>query len=280
MTCASEDRSAEQSYCAGHPERSGVRIGVWNLECVSFKDRNPARLDFLRNHDADIWVLTETHTEIDLSSSHPHSVHSRRRERSRNDMYWVSIWSRFPVVEAVNEPDVRSAIALLDTPIGRLLVYGTVWPWHSDTGEHPGDPAWTNWLRQAPVIMQQASHWQQLRADWPDSILCVAGDLNMTFGGPNSYYSREGRLEAALAMQAHDLVCTTAWPRLPQGTLETSPIDHVLLPHEWAMRTSVCETWPGHPRQPDRLSDHSGLIVQITQPETHTPDAMSDEAPL
>ena len=179
-----------------------MRIGVWNLECVVFRDRNPARLDFLRAREVDVWVLTETHTEIDLRSSHPHFTHSTPRNRSANGMHWVSIWSRFPI-ERIESDDVRTAIALLDTPVGRLLVYGTVWPWHSDIGEYPGDKAWTNWARQAPVIAQQAEQWSRLKAKYPDSILCIAGDLNMTFGGPYPYLSPAGRLEAAVAMQAH-----------------------------------------------------------------------------
>ena len=243
-----------------------MRIGVWNLECVVFRDRNPARLDFLRAREVDVWVLTETHTEIDLRSSHPHFTHSTPRNRSANGMHWVSIWSRFPI-ERIESDDVRTAIALLDTPVGRLLVYGTVWPWHSDIGEYPGDKAWTNWARQAPVIAQQAEQWSRLKAKYPDSILCIAGDLNMTFGGPYPYLSPAGRLEAAVAMQAHDLICTTAWARLPDGAFDRAPIDHVLLPRDIANRTRVCDTWRGRPRESDRLSDHSGLIVEIVSPE-------------
>ena len=240
-----------------------MRIGVWNLECVVHKDRNPARLDFLRARDVDIWVLTETHAEIDLSASHPHAVHSAQRNRSRNGMHWVSIWSRFPVVEMPKSEDVRTAIALLDAPIGPMLVFGTVWPWQSDNGEYPGDKTWASWARQAPVVAQQAEQWSRLKAEWPQSILCVAGDLNMTFGGPFPYASKAGRAEAASAMQRHDLVCTTAWSRLPEGALDRGPIDHVLLPRPIADRTHVSDLWRGRPRQPDRLSDHSGLIVEI-----------------
>jgi len=241
-----------------------MRIGVWNLECVNFKERNAERLAFLLERNADIWVLTETHEEIDLSPSHVHAAQSKARARSRNTMHWVSIWSRYPVIASLETKDVRTAAAIIDSPLGQMLVFGTVWPWHSDTGEYPGDPAWTNWLRQAPAIAQQAGQWTELVKQWQGSILCVAGDLNMTFGGPGAYCSREGRLEAALAMQAHDLVCTTAWARLPRDALDRAPIDHILLPHAIGCRTRVCDAWPGHPADPSRLSDHSGLIVEIS----------------
>lgn len=242
-----------------------MRVGVWNLECVAHKDRNPARLDFLRAREVDIWVLTEAHAEVNLSQSHPYAVHSAPRVRSRNGMHWVSIWSRFPIVAGIESGDVRTAIALLDTSQGQMLVYGTVWPWHSDKGEHPGDQTLANWARQAPVIAQQAAEWSQLKMEWPDAALCVAGDLNMTFGGPGSYASKAGRVEAEMAMRSHDLICTTAWSRLPEGVLDRGPIDHVLLPRPIADRTRIVEVWPGHPRKPDRLSDHSGLIVEIAQ---------------
>lgn len=240
-----------------------MRIGVWNLECVNHKDRNAARLAFLRERDADIWVLTETHAEVDLSPTHREVAKSKPRAKSRYGMHWVSIWSNFPLVESVASGDVRTAIAVLDAPVGPLLVFGTVWPWQTDRGEHPTDQSIPDWARQAVVIKQQQGQWAYLKRKYPTATLCVAGDLNMTFGGPRAYYAREGRLEAALAMQAHDLVCTTAWARVPVGALDRAPIDHVLLPHELAMRTRVCDTWRGAPRDPNRLSDHSGLIVEI-----------------
>ncbi len=240
-----------------------MRIGVWNLECVSFRKRNPDRLVLLRARDAGIWVLTETHAEIDLSPTHSYAVHSKSRVKSRNDMHWVSVWSQYPFIERLDFEDVRVAGGVIAAPTGPLLVYGTVWPWQSDTGEHPSDPAWGSWQRQAPVIAQQASQWSKLKAQWPDADLCIAGDLNMTFGGPNPSGSRAGRLEAAIAMQRHDLVCTTAWPRLSPCSLNASPIDHILLPYELARRSRVCDTWDGRPRDPDRLSDHSGLIIEV-----------------
>ncbi len=45
-----------------------MRIGTWNVEYPAGKDRNPLRLARLKAANADIWVLTETHDELDRSS--------------------------------------------------------------------------------------------------------------------------------------------------------------------------------------------------------------------
>lgn len=49
-----------------------MRIATWNLERPDPKDtvRNLARMEKIREIDADIWILTETHEVIDLSATH------------------------------------------------------------------------------------------------------------------------------------------------------------------------------------------------------------------
>lgn len=242
-----------------------MRIGTWNLECVVFGERNADRLAHLNARDADIWILTETHEEIDLKSTHPHHVRSNDRPRSSNSMHWVSIWSRFPIVSNVEAVDaVRSAICIVEAPIGQLCLFGTVWPWHSDQGEYPYDKVSGAWVRQPHVVAQQHQEWLRLRESYQGAALCVAGDLNMTFGGPGNYGSREGRAACAKAMDQLDLACTTAWANVPPGLLEWSPIDHVLLPNEIARRTRVVDAWRGKPGDPKRLSDHSGIVVEVS----------------
>ena len=52
-----------------------IRIGTWNVE-YAINARNADRLAMLREHPADIWILTETHSSLDLSATHthPHAV--------------------------------------------------------------------------------------------------------------------------------------------------------------------------------------------------------------
>ena len=49
--------------------RAMMRIATWNLERPDPADtvRNQARLEKIREIDAELWILTETHEVIDLS---------------------------------------------------------------------------------------------------------------------------------------------------------------------------------------------------------------------
>ena len=46
-----------------------MRIGTWNVDYGRGR-RNINRVELLVAKDADIWVLTETHADVDLSKTH------------------------------------------------------------------------------------------------------------------------------------------------------------------------------------------------------------------
>jgi endonuclease/exonuclease/phosphatase family metal-dependent hydrolase len=65
-------------------------------------------------------------------------------------------------------------------------------------------------------------------------------------------------------MSNNSLVCTTEYGRIPEECRLTNPaIDHVLISKGIADNSRVVETWEG--KQPDgtRLSDHSGIVVEL-----------------
>lgn len=121
-----------------------MRIGTWNVE-YGYGVRNPDRLALLRAHPADIWVLTETHRDLDLSVTHV-SVCSEPRPRRSAGSTWVTIWSHYPLIRPLSVPDARRMVAaLFDTPAGPLAVAGAVLPWHSDQGDRVADPPPKSW---------------------------------------------------------------------------------------------------------------------------------------
>lgn len=83
-----------------------MRIGTWNVDYV-FKHRLDIlrRVLSLRDNQADIWVLTETHDEL-VPPGCEHVAHSEPRPKNfsaiRPGSRWVSIWSRFPIIEQVS----------------------------------------------------------------------------------------------------------------------------------------------------------------------------------
>jgi hypothetical protein len=170
-----------------------MRVGTWNVEYGRGLDKNKLRLKLVVEHQPDIFVLTETHDELDLAPSYV-PVHSSQRSTARSGGRWVTIWSRWPIRErlAVSDPE-RTAAALIDSPQGPLILYGTVLPWHSDRGQHPVGVAVKNWTEFYRVLEQQSQEWQELRRRHSAADLCVAGDLNMNLGGPHHYGTRAGR---------------------------------------------------------------------------------------
>src|SRR6266478_739572 len=112
-----------------------MRIGTWNVEYAANAEKNYARLGILRNKPADIWILTETHDELSLAPSHE-PIHSCQRPTGRQGGRWVTIWSSFPIRDRLRVNDKeRTVAALIDTPHGEMVVFGTVLPWHSDRGK-------------------------------------------------------------------------------------------------------------------------------------------------
>src|SRR4051812_35847147 len=116
-----------------------MRIGTWNVE-NGFGVRNPDRLALLAAHDADVWVLTETHRDLDLSPTYT-AVCSDPRPLRREGSTWVTVWSRYPLLRRL-PPPTRCGLAagLFDAPGGPLCVAGVVLPWHSDWGDRPAGP--------------------------------------------------------------------------------------------------------------------------------------------
>ena len=136
-------------------------------------------------------------------------------------------------------------------------------PWHADRGEIPTTPPPRNWQEQYRAIPDQAADWRRLQATFPQAALCVAGDLNMNLGGPHLYGTAEGRALLAEAMASSGLAAATAFGCLPAGLLQHPMIDHILLPQAWMAGARVAQAWEGADHIHGRLSDHSGVVVEV-----------------
>ena len=73
-----------------------MRIATWNLEHPDPKDTvlNLARMEKIREIEADIWILTETHEVIDLSATHHGSSTLTSPRKPRSGEACVAVWSR------------------------------------------------------------------------------------------------------------------------------------------------------------------------------------------
>jgi len=237
-----------------------MRIGTWNVEYAAGRDKNDRRIRRLREMACDIWVLTETHDDLDLGPDY-HAVSTTQRVTGRAGARWTTIWSRCPITKEVSAGDSnRTVAALVESPLGPLVVYGTVLPWHSDLGPDASAKVWAEHHRVVPM---QAKEWARLRADYPEAALCVAGDLNMNLGGPHYYGTAKGRELLRDGLRDASLACVTETERVPEGLLSHGPIDHICVSEQLASRATVVGAWEGRDGDGVRLSDHSGLVVAV-----------------
>ena len=187
------------------------RVATWNVEYAAGPDRNARRLELIQGADADIFVLTETHDELRLSGYE--AVSALQRPSARPGARWTTIWSRLAVRRRLETADpVRTVAVELD---GDLIVYGTVLPWHSDSG--PSESKQVNWSEYRRVVPIQGAEWRALRQQHPGHTLIVAGDFNQSLGDHHHYGGRELRqlLEAECATADLDVLTGLAHQQAP-----------------------------------------------------------------
>jgi hypothetical protein len=237
-----------------------ARIGTWNVAYAAGEERNRLRHARLMATPADVWVLTETHDALDLSETHA-AVSTLQRETGRPGGRWTTIWTRWPVLRHIDVDDPhRTVAALLESPLGVIAVYGTVLPWHSDPG--PGEVPAKSWAEQDRILPLQLAEWRRI-CDRFRVPLVVAGDLNMNLGGPHYYGTARGRQALRDGLADLGLACATETDRIPSGMLAHPPIDHVVVPHAWLPTSRVVAAWNGTDEVGRKLSDHSGVVVEV-----------------
>jgi hypothetical protein len=237
-------------------------VGTWNVQYARGPEKNRRRLDHLKSLEADVWVLTETHDDLDLSASHT-AIHSESRYATPGGR-WTTIWTSLPVIELLSTSDPRRCVAVrLDAgKAGEIIVYGTVLPWNGDAGPGVTPPArgWDEFHRVVPL---QGREWASLREDHPGATLVVAGDLNQDLGGQHYYGTKACRALLTAELAGASLSCLTTTDRFGPDVLQHPPIDHVCAgPGRDRSFTARVLGW-NNVVDGVRLSDHGGVLVGL-----------------
>jgi endonuclease/exonuclease/phosphatase family metal-dependent hydrolase len=145
---------------------------------------------------------------------------------------------------------------------GDVLVYGTVLPWHADTG--PSGDKQVNWAEHRRVVPIQGAEWRSLRRQHPGHTLVVAGDFNQSLGERHFYGGRELRRLLETECASADLAVLTglAHRNVP---LVNPAIDHIAVapPAGFSVSADRVTGWEGAWEGPGRLSDHSAVAVSV-----------------
>jgi hypothetical protein len=112
-------------------------IATWNVEYGLGRELNRRRRAIMADQDVDVWVLTESHDGLGPGERYVH-VASRQRTRGGRiapGSRWVSMWIRAelrPSAVPTTDPE-RTAACVVESALGKLLVFGTVLPWLRDS---------------------------------------------------------------------------------------------------------------------------------------------------
>ena len=221
-----------------------MKIATWNLERPTKNGhKTQAILQCLQKLNADILVLTETNECINLGNEYEHfqtekyeGINCKQGDRQ------VSIFSKYPIIRHL--PTFRADTSLcveIKTPLGKLIVYGT-------------------------IIGNLGNRDEQFKTDLDKQLLdfqaygktdnfCLIGDLNISFSDIY-YFTKEGRakLKNTFALLNMEIMTEQI----------TNNIDHIVLSKNFFTNRKFTKGfWNDTENKKERLSDHKGVFVKI-----------------
>jgi hypothetical protein len=228
-------------------------IATWNVERPKRSEatRRDRLLKAIQAVEADIWILTETHTSISPGPNFT-SITTQQADRTHEPgESWVTIWSRFPMELAAPTSDPCRAIAVRVMPAGgrSRIVYGTVLPWLGSRWQ--GIPA-AGGAAFSAALSAQCADWLALQRENPDCDFILAGDFNQDLGTAHYYGSKQNRmaLKSAIplegfAIASAKLRCLTAaaLDPVPKHAPGHASIDHICV-SEGLVLVGCSMGWP------------------------------------
>ena len=220
-----------------------MKILTWNVE--RFKSHKIEIKELIESFNADIIVLTETSSEIDLNnnyncvatvelpSNHDGIVYKANENRT-------TIWTKYEVINQTETFDNYTSIcAQIKTEFGNLNIYATIIGVFGGKGER-----FKNDLKQ---------HLDDFKKFNINEINCIIGDLNTTFSGFTypSHYARNTLNETFESLKMKNLTA-----EIPNN------VDHIIL-SENILENKIIETqiW----NLDKKLSDHIGICLSISE---------------
>lgn len=218
-----------------------MKIATWNLQRLE-KNKNNLVLEKLFEIDADIFILTETNTAIQLDNYNCISTELLPMHFD-NTLYnpgeaRVSILTKYNFsTQHITYDTFTTVCTDIETPLGVLTIYGSVVGIFGNR-----QPRFDNDLH---------SQLRDLEDLIIDKQICFAGDLNTTFAG-RAWPSNKARQTFMEAFKSYRLTNTTA------NIADT--VDHIVLSNDFLENKHLkIETWNAD----KKLSDHVGHVLTL-----------------
>ena len=245
-----------------------LRIATWNLDHAS-NSKRPIDLQVIQllRIQPDILVLTETCKEVDLES---HGFNSYPCKANEYGKYCSAIYlsQRINFSKRLTTYDETTACCVqANTPLGSMIIYGTIITYHGYKGPMNDSPAWAE---HYDAIEKQSDDWRRLGGQVP---LIAAGDFNQTRDGSSrTYGTKKGRELLSANLNINHMHCLTTENFGAAGKLKVDPskgwvrnsIDHICIT-EGAFRAVRVGAWDHFNEAGLYLSDHNGVFVDIEQ---------------
>lgn len=238
-----------------------IRIATWNLD-HAYKNNSrkiEAQIGKIKGICADIWVLTETCSQVDLSSLGYSQVNS---DKNGYKKYCSTIWSRLPIRKTIKTYDCETAVCaeIQITPQINIIVYGTIITYQMD-GVAGGKSK--PWEEHRKAIVDQGADWAKIIADNGNSIFCIAGDFNQARDGSDWYFAqttnKQGIADLTNQLVLNDLSCLTDDDFFKSKKLEyRHNVDHICIATKYQQNCKKVAVW----YEPE-LTDHNGVYVEL-----------------
>ncbi len=223
-----------------------MKIATWNVERYQRKYKQSVIVNECLRIDADILILTEADTRIELpayqSVSMTEHACSIMVPGNNTPLIYspterrVMLFSKYPIVEAIETYDSRISLAAeLDTPCGPLVIYGTIMGCLGWKGNFHQEVS--NTLADIEALVTTGKS------------VCLIGDYNCSFS--DNYFCNAFAKEKILA--SFD---STGISLLTAGQHDC--IDHIAISKYFVNGNPVTvQEW----NLDCKLSDHKGIAV-------------------
>jgi endonuclease/exonuclease/phosphatase family metal-dependent hydrolase len=217
-----------------------MKIATWNVERLRHKDKLSDMTEICVDVSADIFVLTETDTRLDLGyKTRVQTLPLADTAFYQSTERRVEICSNYELIGRRETFDEYTAVcAELMTERGALLVYGVIIGIFGNRHE--------NFKADLPRIIADID---RLTAEGKP--LCVCGDFNISFSD-NYYYTKDGRTALEDMFTRNDIeLLTRSQPEC---------IDHIAVSRGFIDGLSLDVREWNHDK---KLSDHKGVMVEL-----------------
>lgn len=218
-----------------------MKIATWNIDRLKSKKNIFPIVECIQKIDADILILTEYNSILEL----PFYEYKSTTEQLRESPYHyketerrVAIFSKFPINKSFKTYDSQTSCCVeLETNFGNLIVYGTV----------VGILGNTDSDFKIDLIKQK----EDINTISKLGNFCYAGDLNISFSD-NYYFTKFGRETFLDCFERNQLT------NLTESLSEN--IDHIILTEIFATQfKSEITEW----NSDKILSDHKVICIEL-----------------